>query len=173
MGDSVIRLTQYTMAERDEITGGGADPFGVASAGLTWRDKDVHFGLRRQDRLVAHAGWVRVPLSVGSDRWHAAGLGGVAVASDLRGQGLARQVVTAAMEHARDAGGLAHGLLFCVPRLTALYGRMGWHVLDDDIGVEQPDVEGPVRMPLRAMWTPLTDDAKWPTGEARLHSLPM
>lgn len=173
MSDAVIRLPHYTLAERDEITGGGADPFGVASAGLTWRDKDAHFGIRRQGRLVAHAGWVRVPLSAGSERWHAAGLGGVAVAPDLRGQGLARLVVTAAMEHARDVGDLAHGLLFCLPRLTTLYGRMGWQVLDDGVRVEQPDADDPVPMPLRAMWTPLTEGAKWPTGEARLHSLPM
>ncbi|MFJ2766265.1 GNAT family N-acetyltransferase [Streptomyces sp. NPDC087300] len=173
MSDAVIRLPHYTEAEQDEITGGGADPFGVASAGLTWRGKDVHFGLRRQGRLVAHAGWVRVPMSVGADRWHVAGLGGVAVASGFRGQGLARRVVTAAMDDAREVGGLEHGLLFCVPELTPLYGRMGWQELNDGIRVEQPGTDAAVRMPLRAMWTPLTAGAKWPAGETHLHSLPM
>ncbi|WP_338120052.1 GNAT family N-acetyltransferase [Streptomyces sporangiiformans] len=170
MSASVTRLTHYTKAERDEITGGAVDPSRVAATGLTWLDKDVHFGIKLLGRLVAHAGLVQVPLSVGAVRLQVAGLGGVIVAPGLRGQGLARLVATAAMEHAHGLG-IERGLLFCWPDLIPLYERLGWQVLPDDVLVQQPD--GPVRMPLRAMWTPLVDGAEWPAGQARLLSLPM
>lgn len=170
MSLSVIRLARYTKAERDEVTGGAVDPSRVAATGLTWLDKEVHFGIRQQGRLVAHAGLVQVPLSVGAVRLQVAGLGGVVVAPDLRGQGLARLVVTAAMDHARSLG-IDRGLLFCWLDLIPLYERLGWQVLPDDVLVQQPD--GPVRMPLRAMWAPLVDGAEWPAGQARLLSLPM
>ncbi|MFI7414020.1 GNAT family N-acetyltransferase [Streptomyces sp. NPDC049627] len=84
---SAMRLARYTTTERDEITGGAVDPSGVAVTGLTWLDKEVHFGVRHQGRLVAHAGWVQVPLSVDAVRLPAAGLGGVVVAPDMRGRG--------------------------------------------------------------------------------------
>ncbi|MCX4909952.1 GNAT family N-acetyltransferase [Streptomyces sp. NBC_00878] len=171
MSASVIPLAQYTKAERDEITGGAVDPSRVAATGLTWLDKEVHFGVKQQGRLVAHAGLVEVPVSVGAVRLQVAGLGAVIVAPGLRGQGLARLVVTAAMDHARGLG-IERGLLFCWPDLIPLYERMGWRALpDDDVQVQQPD--GPVRMPLRAMWTPLADGAEWPAGQVRLLSLPM
>ncbi|MYT22856.1 GNAT family N-acetyltransferase, partial [Streptomyces sp. SID7760] len=98
------------------------------------------------------------------------GVGGVAVAADVRGRGLARLVMTAALDHARTMGP-RHGLLFCRPPLVALYRRLGWRVLDQDVSVEQ--AEGPVIMPLRTMWTPLHEHADWPPGAVRLLSYPM
>lgn len=167
---TVIRLTRYTNAEQSEILGDGADPFGVADAGLTWLPKEEHFGVRRDGRLVAHAGLLTVPTSLGGEETTAVGLGGVAVAPDLRGHGLARLVVTAAVEHARTMGP-RHGLLFCRPPLVPLYQRLGWHPLPGEVRVEQP--AGQVVMPLRTMWTPLRDDAGQPAGPVRLLSLPM
>ncbi len=167
---SVVRLTRYTATEQSEILGDGADPFGVADAGLSWLPKEEHFGIRRNGRLVAHAGLLRLPLSVGGAATPAVGLGGVAVAPDLRGHGLARLVVTAALAHARTLGP-RYGLLFCRPPLVALYQRLGWHTVPVDVQVEQP--AGPVVMPLRTMWTPLHDGAAWPAGPVRLLSLPM
>ncbi|MGW1378420.1 GNAT family N-acetyltransferase [Streptomyces sp. NPDC002446] len=167
---TVIRLPRYTHTEQNEILGDGDDPFGVAGAGLTWRRKDEHFGIRRDGRLVAHAGLVLLPVSAGGEETSAVGLGGVAVAADLRGHGLARLVVTAAVAHARTMGP-RHALLFCRPPLVALYQRLGWHTLPGEVEVEQP--EGPAIMPLRTMWTPLHDGAEQPAGPLRLLSLPM
>ncbi|WP_369148827.1 GNAT family N-acetyltransferase [Streptomyces sp. R44] len=167
---TVVRLAEYTKADQTEILGDGADPFGVADAGLTWLPKKEHFGIRRQDRLVAHAGLLQLPLSVAGSAIPVVGVGGVAVAPDLRGHGLARAVVAAALDHARTLGP-RYGLLFCRPPLVALYRRLGWHLLEQPVHVEQP--EGPAIMPLRTMWTPLHDDATWPPGEVRLLSLPM
>ncbi|MDQ1012635.1 putative N-acetyltransferase YhbS [Streptomyces sp. V4I23] len=167
---TVVRLTEYTKTEQIEILGDSADPFGVADAGLTWLPKEDHFGVRQEGRLVAHAGLLRLPVLIGGVGTQVVGVGGVAVAPDLRGQGLARSVVSAALEHARTMGP-QHGLLFCRPPLVSLYERLGWRTLEQDVQVDQPD--GPVIMPLRTMWTPLRDGASWPAGAVRLLSFPM
>ncbi|MFJ9822772.1 GNAT family N-acetyltransferase [Streptomyces sp. NPDC101160] len=168
---TVIRLPQYTKADREEILGNSDDPFNVASTGLTWLPKEEHFGIRHEGRLVAHTGLLRLPVSIGDAATEVVGVGGVAVAPGTQGQGLARLVVAAALEHARTMGS-QHALLFCRPPLVPLYQRLGWHPLDNDVLVEQPEGRL-VTMPLRTMVTPLRDDARWPTGPVRLLSLPM
>ncbi|MEV6779177.1 GNAT family N-acetyltransferase [Streptomyces syringium] len=168
---TVVRLPRYTKTEQDEILGDGDDPFGVAAAGLTWLPKEEHFGIRHGDRLVAHAGLLRLPVAIGDTRTEVVGVGGVAVAPDMQGQGLARLVVTAALDHARTMGP-QHALLFCRPPLVPLYQRLGWHPLDRDVLVEQPGTRL-VTMPLRTMVTPLRDQAHWPSGPVSLFSLPM
>lgn len=165
-----VRLTGYTKADQSEILGAGADPFGVAEAGLTWLPKKDHFGIRLDGRLVAHAGLLRLPLTIGAVDTEVVGVGGVAVAPGLRGKGLARLVVAAALDHARTMGP-RHALLFCRPPLVPLYERLGWRALESAVQVEQ--AEGPVTMPLRTMWTPLHHDAPWPPGAVRLRSFPM
>ncbi|MFE3662992.1 GNAT family N-acetyltransferase [Streptomyces sp. NPDC059164] len=168
---TVLRLERYTRAEQDEILGNVDAPFGVMETGLTWRGKDEHFGIRRGVRLVAHAGLVRLALMIDDTPTEVVGVGGVAVAADVRGCGLARQVVTAALEHARTMSP-RHALLFCRPSLEALYRRLGWHGLDGDVVVEQPESRLVV-MPLRTMVIPLHNDATWPLGSVRLLSLPV
>ncbi|MEU7607524.1 GNAT family N-acetyltransferase [Streptomyces sp. NPDC040724] len=167
---TAVRLAHYTKTEQNRILGDGPDPFGVADAGLTWLPKEVHFGVLEGDRLVAHAGLLRLPLSIGAVDTEVMGVGGVAVAPDVRGRGLARTVLTAALDHARTTG-LRHALLFCRPSLVPLYQRLGWRTLDQDVRVEQPG--GTVTMPLRTMTTPLRADADWPDGPVHLRSLPM
>ncbi|MEI5101144.1 GNAT family N-acetyltransferase [Streptomyces sp. PmtG] len=167
---TAVRLATYTRADQNQILGDGPDPFGVADTGLTWLPKDEHFGVRIDGRLVAHTGLLRIPVAIGGARTEVVGVGGVAVAADVRGRGLARLALTAALDHARTMGP-RHGLLFCRPPLVALYERLGWRLIDRDVHVEQP--AGPVVMPLRTMWTPLRDGADWPDGEIRLLSHPM
>ncbi|MGI5262026.1 GNAT family N-acetyltransferase [Streptomyces angustmyceticus] len=168
----MVRLARYSTAELREIAGDDEDPFGVAEAGLTWLPKQEHFGIRRDGRLVAHTGLVTLPLAVGPVETEVVGFGGVLVAPGLRGHGLARLVVSGALEHARTSGPEC-GLLFCRPHLVPLYQRLGWRTLEEDVQVEQPG--GPVVMPLRTMWIPLRDGARWPggSGPVRLLSLPM
>ncbi|MEV7525914.1 GNAT family N-acetyltransferase [Streptomyces sp. NPDC091371] len=171
---TVVRLPRYTKEEQAEILGDGDDPFGVAAAGLTWLPKEEHFGIRHGGsggRLVAHAGVLRLPVAIGAAETEVVGVGGVAVAPDVRGQGLARLVVAAALDHARTMGP-RHALLFCRPPLVPLYQRLGWRPLDQDVLVEQPG-DRLVAMPLRTMVTPLDDDAHWPAEPVRLLSLPM
>ena len=167
---TAVQLTFYTRDEQTIILGDGADPFEVEEAGLTWLPETEHFGVHQDGRLVAHAGLVKIPISIGGTDTEIVGLGGVAVAPGRRGQGLARLVVAAAVDYARTMGP-PYGLLFCLPSLVPLYQRLGWSVLDQDVQVERP--EGPVVMPLRTMWMPLHDGVNWPAGPVRLLSLPM
>lgn len=167
---AVVRLPRYTKADQGEILGGD-DPFGVASVGLTWLPKEEHFGVRRGDRLGGPRRLLRLPVAIGAAETEVVGVGGVAVAPDMRGHGLARLVVAAALDHARTMGP-HHALLFCRPPLVPLYQRLGWHPLDQDVLVEQPETRV-VTMPLRTMVTPLRDDAHWPAEPVRLRSLPM
>lgn len=168
-----VRLTTYAEAEREEILGDAPDPFGVADAGLTWQSKEEHFGIRRGGRLVAHAGLRRLPVEVDGAATEVIGVGGVAVAADVRGRGLARQVVGVALEHARTMGP-DHALLFCRQPLVALYERLGWRPIDaaKDVLVPQPG-DRTVVMPLRTMVRPLRAGARWPQGQLRLLDLPM
>lgn len=48
---AAVRLAGYTKADQSDILGDGADPFGVADAGLTWLPKEHHFGVRHEGRL--------------------------------------------------------------------------------------------------------------------------
>ncbi|WP_327357385.1 GNAT family N-acetyltransferase [Streptomyces sp. NBC_01304] len=167
-----VRLPAYTQTDLAEILGAGPDPFEVAGTGLTWLPKEEHFGIRARDgRLIAHAGLRRLPISVGGSATEVVGVGGVAVAADVRGRGLARSVVEAALAHARTMGP-RHALLFCRPPLVALYRRLGFQALDGDVRVEQPE-DRVVTMPLHTMVRPLHEDAAWPAGPVRLRSLPM
>ncbi|MEU6765051.1 GNAT family N-acetyltransferase [Streptomyces sp. NPDC046853] len=168
---TAVRLPRYTKADQEEILGVGDDPFGVAAAGLAWLQKEEHFGARHGDRLVAHVGLLRLPVAIGEVETEVVGVGGVAVAPDMQGRGPARTVLTAALDHARTMGP-QHALLFCRPPLVALYQRLGWHLLERDVLVEQPESRV-VTMPLRTMVTPLCDDAHWPSEPVRLFSLPM
>ncbi|MFF7456412.1 GNAT family N-acetyltransferase [Kitasatospora sp. NPDC008115] len=167
--NDVVPLEGYEPAE---IFGDTPDPFGVDAWGITWRRKEHHVGIREEPdgRLVAHAGLVVLPVSAGGRRTDVVGLGGVAVAADRRGRGLARAVVEGALDRARGLGPGA-AILFCRPDVAGLYARLGWRPLEGPVEVEQP--AGPVEMPLRTMWFPLHEGARWPAGAVRLHSLPM
>ncbi|MEV7021260.1 GNAT family N-acetyltransferase [Kitasatospora sp. NPDC093558] len=168
----IVRLPRYTRADQDEIFGPGDDPYSVGDLGLTFRPKEIHFGIRAADhRLVAHIGLVPVPLSVGDTELAAVGLGGLAVAPGRRDGTLARALLDAAFDHARELGS-AHALAFCRPRLVPYYERRGFHELTTEVTVEQPGARLVV-MPLRTIWAPLHPGTTWPPGAVRLHSLPI
>ncbi|MFE6052183.1 GNAT family N-acetyltransferase [Kitasatospora sp. NPDC056446] len=172
-GPAVVeRLARYTRAEQQEVLGPGEDPYGVAYTGLTFRPKELHFGVRAAGgRLVAHAGLLPLPLTAGGTDLAVMGVGGVCVAADRRGGGLARAVVGAALEHARTLGH-RHALLFCRPPLAAFYRGLGFREVAEEVTVEQPEGRLAV-MPLRTLWAPLSAGAGWPEGPVRLRSLPM
>ncbi|MFD8599694.1 GNAT family N-acetyltransferase [Kitasatospora sp. NPDC059646] len=167
---TVAELADWGPPEIRALAGGAADPFGTGPLGVTWRPKERHFGVRHEGRVVAHAGFVVVPVEVGGQRFEVAGVGGVLVDPALRGRGLARVAVTGALDAAR-ADGLDRALLFCFPDRAPLYARLGWLALPGPVTADQP--EGPVPVPLGAMWKPLSPGTGWPAGPVRLHSLPM
>jgi GNAT superfamily N-acetyltransferase len=86
-----------------------------------------------------------------------------------RGRGLARQVITAALERAQDDGP-DFALLFCHADRSGLYAKLGFVAIDAPITVEQPD--GPLAIPMVGMWRPQRDGAGWPSGPVTVLGLP-
>lgn len=173
MSDSVFTvepIAELGQERFDEISGGGEDPFETNGLGLKWADKTVRYVARSEGRLVAHAGLVDVPVTVGGEDFVVGGLGTVIVSPTMRGRGLARLVVGAVMDHARGEG-RDFGLLFCLESRVGLYAKLGWHLIEDEVTAQQPD--GEIVMPCKAMWTALDDGLTWPPGKVRLRSLPM
>ena len=87
------------------------------------REKDGpvvgHFAAVLRDVLV---GDKKTPVSV-------AGVQGVFVRQAHRGTELSDRLMARTLEEAGQQN-LDAGLLFCIPKLEALYGRMGWHKID-------------------------------------------
>ncbi len=154
-----------------QLTGGDDDPFEVAGARvqLKWRDKDRYIALLDGDRMVARAGVVVVPITAGDVTLDVVGFGGVIVAKDQRGGGLARAVMTEATAFAATLEP-SIAMLFCLPSRVGLYAKLGWREIPYPVTVEQPDA--PHTMADRAMWLPLRPGAALPAGPVNLHSLP-
>jgi aminoglycoside 2'-N-acetyltransferase I len=66
------------------------------------------------------------------------GVGGVATRLECRRQGIASEVMREAVREMRDTQGVDFGLLFCEPRHAPLYKRLGWHLFEGEVFVEQP-----------------------------------
>jgi hypothetical protein len=78
--------------------------------------------------------------------------------------------MAAATQRARELGPEL-GLLFCWPDLIDFYQQLGWHILQEDVRVDQPGRS--INMPTETMWQALREHATIPTGPVRLFSLPM
>jgi predicted N-acetyltransferase YhbS len=97
----IEKCPTYTAQQRDQIADGDQDPSGVHRFGLVWRDKTGHVVAREGDQLLAHAGWVEVDLNAGSRTIPAVGLGSVLVHPRVRGRGVGKMIVSAAMASMR------------------------------------------------------------------------
>jgi predicted N-acetyltransferase YhbS len=94
-------------------------------------------------RVIAHVGVVDRVVAFGDVKARAAGIQNVFVRPEFRGQGLSDAVMRAAQSEAVRRG-FDCGLLFCIPKLEAVYARTGWQTISnavlrtDDDGVEKP-----------------------------------
>ncbi|GGL18007.1 hypothetical protein GCM10010094_93630 [Streptomyces flaveus] len=86
---------------------------------------------------MASAGWLLRDMAFDGLPRRAAGLGGVLVHPAHRGRGLARTVISVAVEHARAAGAETMVLL-CRPDLVPLYTQLGWSRLSVPVTLQQP-----------------------------------
>jgi GNAT superfamily N-acetyltransferase len=178
---SDIEATRFTTAEftpdqtgtyMDAMTGGDQDPFDItrlSEGTLVWRPKTRYVALMDGDQMAARAGILTVSASVGESHFEVVGFGGVLVAFDRRGRGLARAVMAETTQVARTLGPTL-GLLWCFEDRAGLYAALGWHRIPHPVTVEQPS--GPHVMTQVAMWTPLHPDAQIPHGPVEIHSLP-
>ena len=155
----------------EEMLAGEQEPWGGLGEALTWREKSRNVGLRDDDGTLLAAGGM-VLAEVRTDThppFTVAGLGGLVVRSSARGRGLARELARHLLELARELPA-ERAMLFCEPRLTALYGEFGFSEITEAVWVWQPS--GQVRMPLRSMWRALREGAGWPPGEVYLDGEP-
>lgn len=119
---------------------GQPDPFGVNWPDLVWADTQHTLTAVSEGRPVGSAGWLLRDMAFDGLPRRAAGLGGVLVHPAYRGQGIARTVISVAVEHARAAGAETM-ILLCRPDLVPLYTQLGWSRLSMPVTVQQPDGE--------------------------------
>jgi hypothetical protein len=93
----------------------------------------------------------------------------VLVTASERGRGLVWELLQRLLEIAADMGP-ERAMLFCRPRLTGLYGKLGFAELPGPTWVQQPDAA--VELPLRTMWRPLRESVSWPRGRVDVLGLP-
>ncbi|MFC4463781.1 GNAT family N-acetyltransferase [Streptomyces xiangluensis] len=124
--------------DKAALRDGLSDPSGVNGLGLVWADKQHTVTAVSEGRPVASAGWLLRDVAFDGLPRRAAGLGGVLVHPARRGQGLARTVISVAVEHARAAGAETM-ILLCRPDLIPLYTQLGWSRLSVPVTVQQPD----------------------------------
>lgn len=166
----LVEFAELTPERRAELEGDEEDPFDVEGVTLRFRAKAEHVALRAGDgSLVASTGIVIANVQVGDVRLQVVGLGGVIVRAELRGQGLARVIVEAAIAKGRNLGP-PFALLFCRADRAGLYRRLGFREVVGEVLVGQPD--GYQVMPMRTMWRALRPDAEWPSGLLIVHGLP-
>jgi GNAT superfamily N-acetyltransferase len=140
----------------------------VNGLGLVWADKQHALTAVCEGRPVASAGWLLRDMAFDGLPRRTAGLGGVLVHPAHRGQGIARTVISVAVEHARAAGAETM-ILLCRPDLVPLYTQLGWSRLSVPVTFWQPD--GARTSPLTTMIYDLAGLTR-PTISVDLRGLP-
>lgn len=118
--------------------------------------------------VIAHAGAVDRTVRVGARQVTVGGVQNVYVLPQQRASGLSNMVMKAIMDEGLRRG-KDFGLLFCVPRLEKLYGRMGWITIPVDTPVTRTDEGRDCPIPGKniAMYFPLVQKV-FPQGEIHL-----
>lgn len=167
----LVELDAVTESYWAELVAGEHEPFGGVGEALAWRDKDRNIGLREPDgRLVAAAGAVLVDVEVASaPSFQVVGLGGLIVTRRARGRGLLRVLLDPLLAIAGEMGP-DRAMLFCADGLVDLYRRHQCEEITSPVWADQP--HGRIEMPLRAMWRPLREGARWPPGRVEVRGLP-
>jgi GNAT superfamily N-acetyltransferase len=162
----LVELEQITDEDWRRVIAGEREPWGGVAEALRWREKSRHLGvLDDGENLVALAGLVLADLRAGDTPLQVAGIGSVFVTKAFRGRGLARALIERLLEIAAELGA-ERAMLFCLPANVGLYAKFGFELIAAPVWARQPD--GLVQVPMRAMWKPLTDDARWPDGDVVL-----
>jgi predicted GNAT family N-acyltransferase len=160
----------HTADERAELHDGEVNAFESAHLGIYWEDHERRIVLYEDGRMIACAGLLVAPVSVGGETFDVVGVGGVIVTHSRRGQGLARLVMDGALRRAAELGP-EFALLFCRPDRAGFYAKLGFVRVSEPVQVGQPD-DKRVTMPLETMWRPLRAGAAWPPGPVDLPGLP-
>lgn len=170
LSGEIRELAEVPSADWQALFAGDADPFEIEHLGLSWRSKDTHFILYSDGQAASHVSiLLRHLVRAGPQAVGVTGVAGVVTRPDLRRRGLARRLLAHALREAKSRTGSQFALLFCLPKLIALYQRLGWEEIPSPVYVEQPS--GVVEVPLRTMVLRLLH-MEWPTGPVWLDSPP-
>jgi GNAT superfamily N-acetyltransferase len=160
-----VRAIELSSVDSDQwraLQGDEEHPWGGEAEALSWAPKTHYVGVPDEDgALLAMAATLTADVRAGEETFPVAGVGGVIVRPDMRGRGLARLVVEAVLPVAARLGP-ERAMLFCRPPLVAMYERFGFQEIGEPVTAAQPG--GRIEMPLRAMWRPLREGARWPEG---------
>jgi hypothetical protein len=93
-------------------------------------------GIASDGTVAAHCAIVERTVSAGDPPKHirVAGIQGFSVRPEWRKKNISDRMMDIAVLDAKNRG-LDSGLLFCLPVLEKLYGRMGWHTINDPVFV--------------------------------------
>jgi len=155
--------------ERLILLGTGNDLSNVARYRLTWRPKDLHVLRYENGRLVAKASILKHQVFVNGQPVWVAGVGGVVTVPAVQGRGHASAIMEYVAVYIRDHLGMSFGLLFCREALVRFYVRFGWHLIQDEVMINQPDGEVPSPLPVMVL---ACSAVSWPAGSLRLASEP-
>lgn len=152
MGLQIRQVATLSSAEQQRLFSWSSDPFGVAPLGLEWRPKDVHLVLDVDGQPVSHVGVLRHDVHSGGRGVRVAGLGTVITVPEARGRGYASQLIQHAIHLAREEWSSSASLLFCLPRMVSYYERLGWHVIEQPVQIDQ--ALGRIQAPVPVMVYP-------------------
>lgn len=166
----LVEFGALSLAEWARLVGSETMPFGAATAGLEFRAKDRHVGIRDgAGRLLAAAGATVATVEVaGHEPFEVVGLGALIVRRDMRGRGLSAPIMDRVTQLVESLGP-DRAMLLCEPHLLSLYRTRGYAEIPDPVSVDQ--VAGRVMLPMSAMWRPIRP-THWPAGPVRIHGLP-
>ncbi|MCN9241068.1 GNAT family N-acetyltransferase [Streptomyces sp. RY43-2] len=117
---------------------------------------------------MASLGWLLRDMTFDGAPRRVAGLGSVLVDPAHRGRGIARTMISVAVEHARAAGAETV-MLICLPEQVPFFTRLGWRQIFAAVTLQQPAAVRPC--PLSTMTYDLTDLPR-PSISVDLQGLP-
>ncbi|MFJ3673336.1 GNAT family N-acetyltransferase [Streptomyces sp. NPDC090106] len=142
--------------------------FGMNGLGMVWADRQHTLTAVCDGLPVASAGWLLRDMAFDGSRRRTAVLSGVLVHSAYRRQGIARTVISVAVEHARAAGAQTI-VLHCTPDQVPFYRQLGWNCLTAPVTEQQPGDER--SLPVSTMIYDLAS-LPYPTVSVDLQGLP-
>lgn len=135
---------------------------------------DVHVFAWRNGRVVGHVGWARRTVGVGGDEIEIAGVGGVLISDDVRGERVGSRLMGSVADSMKAAGSIAFGYLGCREEVVSFYISCGWtriSVGERSIDRSGRPIEDPPGQPLLVL--PVEDEiAAWPVGAVDLRGRP-
>ncbi|MEU5087526.1 GNAT family N-acetyltransferase [Streptomyces sp. NPDC021356] len=171
-GDAGLRLSYApgpgNREDNTALRGGLPDPMGVDGVGLVWADKEHTLTAVRDGRLVGATEWLLREMPFDGVPRRVAGLGSVLVHPADRGRGIARTMISVAIEHARAAGAET-AMLLCRQEHVPFCTQLGWRQISAPVTFRQPS--GTRLCPLTTMTYDLAELPR-PTVGVDLRGLP-